>query len=357
MKIEDCIKFDKFTKDDLIEYYNSGLTIKEVAKKFGVDDETIRRRNKFYGINIREYKPVGKVDKLTKEELVNLYKSGMSMNKVSEMYKTTTFTIKNKNEEFGINIEDYYEFRLSYDIHVFDSIDTEEKAYWLGFLYADGCVRSDMNVVCLKLNAKDTDHLIKFKNFFKDTRSNTEAIHTQSRVTPQGNPQVISDYEVCNPHIKQALINLGCVPAKSLILKFPDIAIFKDPDLVYDFIRGYIDGDGCLSVNYGRLNVSARGTFEFLSGIIKYFPEFNKVYSEVDRRTNSTQYKISCSSNKADLVAHKLYGNATVYLDRKYNKYATLCKLYTGEKSGNIGEGCDANTEITSEITKGPEES
>lgn len=345
-KMEEVVKKDKFTKEDLIKYYESGLTIRAVAEKLQVDEELIRRRNKFYGININDY---SKFNKITKEDLIGYYKLGYSMNKVSEIYETTSTTLRKINKKFSISIEDYYEFRLSYDIHVFDSIDTEEKAYWLGFLYADGCVRNDMNVVCLKLDIKDIDHLSKFKKFFKDSRSDTEAIHTQNRVSQLGNPQTICNYEVCNPHIKRTLISLGCVPTKSLILKFPDTTIFKDPNLVYDFIRGYIDGDGCLSnAGRGRLSVSVRGTFEFLNGIIKYFPEFNKVHSEVDKRTGNTQYKIYCTCSKADLVAHKLYGNATVYLDRKYNKYATLCRLYNAsEKSGNIGEGCDANTEIT----------
>ena len=47
-----------------------------------------------------------------------------------------------------------------------------------------------------------------------------------------------------------------------------------------------------------------------------------------------------------------LYENATIYLDRKYEKYKEICRLYEEsyrELEGNIGEGCDANTEITTE--------
>ena len=54
----------------------------------------------------------------------------------------------------------------SYDESYFKNIDTEEKAYWLGFLYADGYVRKRQrnSEMRLKLGIKDLDHLEKFKN-------------------------------------------------------------------------------------------------------------------------------------------------------------------------------------------------
>ncbi len=45
-------------------------------------------------------------------------------------------------------------------------------------------------------------------------------------------------------HIKDTLIEKGCVPNKSYVLKFPDENIFKSKDLIRHFIRGYFDGDG-----------------------------------------------------------------------------------------------------------------
>ena len=73
-----------------------------------------------------------------------------------------------------------------------------------------------------------------------------------------------------------------------------------------------------------------------------------------------TTMKFTVSGRNALSVLNYLYDNATIYLERKYAKYKELCRLY--EKSyrlleGNIGEGCDANTEINSEITKGSESS
>ena len=72
VKMEEIVKNDKFTKEDLIKYYESGLTIRAVAEKLHVDEELIRRRNKFYNININDY---SRFNKITIEDLIKYYKS------------------------------------------------------------------------------------------------------------------------------------------------------------------------------------------------------------------------------------------------------------------------------------------
>lgn len=59
------------------------------------------------------------------------------------------------------------------DKRFFKTIDTEEKAYWLGFLYADGSVSKDLKAVTLELNIKDIDHIRKFKRAINSTHKIT----------------------------------------------------------------------------------------------------------------------------------------------------------------------------------------
>lgn len=54
----------------------------------------------------------------------------------------------------------------SLDENVFEVVDTEEKAYWLGFLYADGYVSDAKNDIEIGLAEKDAAHLEKAKLFF-----------------------------------------------------------------------------------------------------------------------------------------------------------------------------------------------
>jgi intein/homing endonuclease len=127
-----------------------------------------------------------------------------------------------------------------------------------------------------------------------------------------------------NTHLHTTLNNLGCVPNKSLILKFPTKEIFKNEDLIYDFIRGYVDGDGCLWLNQkGKLTIEIMGTKEFLEGILEYFPNKMTLGHKDKRRPDSNTYRlIGCASNALNICS-KLYDNASVYLERKYSKYKT----------------------------------
>lgn len=80
-------------------------------------------------------------------------------------------------------------------------------------------------------------------------------------------------------HMFNTLTNYGCTTRKSLTLKFPNINIFKNKNLIRHFIRGYFDGDGCIS--YGNKEhtypiVSILGTKDFLDGIQKIYNSNHK---------------------------------------------------------------------------------
>ena len=148
----------------------------------------------------------------------------------------------------------------------FEKIDTEEKAYWLGFLYADGSVGSKEDKIELGLAEKDLKHIEKFKTFMNinnkiSYREKTKSYRMSFR----------------SAKCKQDLIDKGCIPKKSLILDFPNENQVPK-ELQRHFIRGYFDGDGSISTpknSYGpRKNgrtISFIGTQDFLQSIIDIF--------------------------------------------------------------------------------------
>lgn len=210
----------------------------------------------------------------------------------------------------------------------FERIDTEAKAYWLGFLYADGCVSQDLKSVVLELSSVDEDHVYKFAN----------AIGSNHKVSAHGKNKNFTRIAVSCKQMGIDLYNHGCVPRKSMILEFPKDNIVPE-GLIYHFIRGYFDGDGCLSHSSGMRKRNDRngnklypydkwflkfvGTKSMLNGIAHYMDMSNKLYRPTD---NKNHYSLKCGGkilvkNKMD----KIYENATIYLDRKYNKYIELC--------------------------------
>jgi hypothetical protein len=214
----------------------------------------------------------------------------------------------------------------------FDSIDTEDKAYFLGLLNADGCNAG--LTVRIALQEQDVDILNKFKYYINSdsplrVRESHKLIKNNKEYTcKQQYLLLLNSRYLCN-----RLSNLGCVPAKSLILKFPKEHL--SDDLVKHFIRGYFDGDGSVytfknkdpkrKIGYAiRFAASFSCNIYFAEELVKY------IQKELDITFTSYQNKNEHpDSVKISIFSHKtvvrfldwLYQDATVYLNRKFNKY------------------------------------
>lgn len=125
-----------------------------------------------------------------------------------------------------------------------------------------------------------------------------------------------SDLKMYNDLIKQ-----GCLPCKSLILKSPKIK----KDLIRHFIRGYVDGDGCLSFsdkNPFCLTISIIGTEDILNYIYKkIFGNYPSKLSGDNRYNNEYTKIISFNREDSRIAAYILYENSNIYLQRKFDKY------------------------------------
>ena len=251
---------------------------------------------------IEEYK----LGKLSLAKIAGKYQIDRSH--LSDMLKRENIEIINKQNLPRVNE------------HIFDSIDTEEKAYWLGFMFADGNIGKDRNSIELSLSSKDYEHMLKFKKFLQ--------YNDDLKVT---NTNFINSKRVrllfSSKRIHDTLNIYGCVPQKSLILRFPKIEIFKDTTLVRDYIRGYVDGDGCLSYldkSHKAPNITIIGTKQFLEELLKYIP----IKANVNKRNNV--YILNISRKKAYNLSNYIYSNCTIYLERKYLRYKEYCRLYQG---------------------------
>lgn len=261
------------------------------------------------------------------KEIIDLFTNkGVSIKKLSKIYHFNQGTISNMLKSNGIKVVPH---EIKINENIFDEIDTEEKAYWLGFLYADGTISSQSPdkrsrfEVKLALKYSDISHLKKFNVFMEYKGMNLKAISQNSTL---GIKWVIS-----NKHLWETLNNLGCVPKKSLILKYPDINIFKNKNFIFDFIRGYNDGDGCISYSVRNDKVSPSvsmvGTKDFLSGVQKALGNIGHLYNK------GKYYTFSIGSRKdIEKYFSLTYDNPSIYLDRKYDR----AKFFmSGEKSAS----------------------
>jgi hypothetical protein len=244
--------------------------------------------------------------------------------------------------------------------HYFDSIDTEEKAYWLGFIYADGNVSKPTRKVGDKIKAyyrievslkeDDLEHLEKLRMAL-DMEAPVKTSHTNFKQSTRARLGWNSK------HMWEVLNSYGCTPCKSLTLTFPNIDIFKDKRLIRHFIRGYVDGDGCISYcdnDHKRAHLSILGTESMLSNIQHWLP----LQYELQLFEKSNVKQLAFVGKTAFYIENYLYKNSSVKLDRKYNRYLEHCRLYLEEyglQLGKYGELWEENAVVNSEITKGSE--
>ena len=206
---------------------------------------------------------------------------------------------------------------------IFEKIDTEEKAYWLGFLYADGSVYKNNKGYYrfeLGLAEKDLIHIKKFKKFVNSKHD------IKYRVKTKSFRLVFSD-----PQFTKNLIDLGCVPNKSLILKFPTEE--QVPlELQKHFIRGYFDGDGCISYRKsgGSPGISIMGTLEFLLKLNEVFNNLAAIAKKDKRHLNNT-YTLRFRVQPGINFLYLIYNDSNIFLTRKYEKYNFLLNCKSGE--------------------------
>jgi hypothetical protein len=208
---------------------------------------------------------------------------------------------------------------------VFDTIDTSEKAYWLGFLAADGCVYVNSHTkskgIRLLLSDKDSHHLEKFRGFIGDEKAISDI---------QNNNHVGVAVNIYSSHMFNSLCAKGIKPAKSLSLGWINLR----SDLMSHFIRGYNDGDGCFTVGkfyytrnngqkrvYTGINWEVLGTRPFLEGLLHHLPANIQKRSRISlARSNSPVYRLRFFSSKFILLQELysfLYRENTVCLERK----------------------------------------
>jgi hypothetical protein len=289
---------------------------------------------------------------LTDLQVIEAYKlyteQKLSTYQLADMFNCSAYVFQREFKKAELAIRDHSHAKQNYAINenIFDNIDTEEKAYWLGFLYADGNV-SKTNRTRLSLAEEDIEIVEKFSNF----------IFGQERIKKYKQPENRKSFQdlvyvdVCNKHIAHTLARLGCPPKKTFILTFPD---WLDKKLYNHFIRGYFDGDGCLSnykekqkgrgrnnknivvSEYDKSHFSILSTKEFLTSLQFLFSELNinsTITKRHKKRKNNNFTLIVSGNHQIQRLTDWLYKNSNIFLQRKYDKYLQLKSINDKEKS------------------------
>ena len=93
----------KLPIEEIISYYQSGMTLIQLAEKYGVSKSTVRERLKENEVKIRSSRSMKRID-LPIEEIISEYQSGLSINKLADKYGVNFNTIWRRIKENGVKI-------------------------------------------------------------------------------------------------------------------------------------------------------------------------------------------------------------------------------------------------------------
>jgi len=202
----------------------------------------------------------------------------------------------------------------------FDIIDNEEKAYFLGLLYSDGCNVEKYNCITIGLQEQDK-YILEKLNLAID--SNKPLRHKVSSNKNWANQYTVDIYSKI---MSLSLAKLGCFQRKSLTLRFPQESQVPNR-LLNHFIRGYIDGDGSIVMSkktmvYKTSIISTVYFCESLRDRIKELLNINCSIHHDKRVLDKTTRHLSIGGSKQCCsFLDWVYKDATIYLYRKYSKY------------------------------------
>lgn len=356
--------------------YELQETVK-IAAFYNCDRTSVRNHAKQIGFDLQKAHKKSKLSLQDKEYIKDMYHHKTSQQLCEELNVTRGMITKIWYDCNLIGKESRV-YKLEHQ-DIFHTIDTDEKAYWLGFIMADGSVseknasKNSQNILRITLQKNDYNHLIKFNNFIGTDKPLHYSRHANKI------EQEYVTVEVVSNQVVEDLNNLGCIPRKT----YENIWVNLDTDeLQFAFIRGFFDGDGGITNNFSekqlyKARVSIAGFHKNLKEFQKFLEKY-KIQSmlTLDKRISNQEhgdFGHLVLKNKMDnyIFLQKIYPvDCPVYLERKFllaKKYKELFlkspnswrnSTNADNKSSKIGEVLQINkdnTEVISEMAKGSE--
>jgi len=270
------------------------------------------------------------------EEILSLHNKGLSPGEIAEKLNcsisNTSRRLKKLNIKCNVkqNKNSERTNRYKVNLNYFEKIDTEEKAYFLGLLYADGSVCK--NVFYIKM--KDEEILLKLKK-------NLEAEQYIKKYYYNDNKYSAYVFTVSSQKMAQDLINQGCFINKTYTLTFPTINTL----LYSHFIRGFFDGDGSISIS----EKFSQSRIDFTSASTKFLEQLREILSQLTN-TKGSLLKESGKSNAwhlkfggkhAYIIFNWMYKDASIFMKRKHDKYLIYKNVHV--KQGELLENPEVN--------------
>lgn len=201
--------------------------------------------------------------------------------------------------------------------YYFEKIDNETKAYFIGFLLADGCITKHHGIyrqIQLHLSIED----LEIVELLKDVTESTRKLY----ISPDNRRCMFRESsDIMVNHLSR----FGIIPCKTGNETPNFDSITKE--LIRHTIRGLIDGDGWLSISNTRTggvvtSIGICGSYNVCSYVTQLLSsELGISVLTPSKVRDKDCYKIGYSSLRdAKLIIEYLYSGAKVGLSRKYER-------------------------------------
>lgn len=302
--------------DDQIKVgHRDGRSAYSIGNGLGISKRTVLRRARSLGISFSDGSKLKAKVRLKDraDEVLALFDGGLASREIAERVGYAESSIWRLLDEHGRDqARSYYPVDLRY----FDAIDTEAKAYLLGFWYADGNVAEDK--IRLQVADREVVELARAELAYGGP-----ILDVPPRVEGRKMQYLLA---ISRKELVEAMKALGCPSAKSLILTFPGPEIVP-PNLIHHFCRGYSDGDGSIHLDKKRKRyvIQIVGTRELLEGIVDACGIGDGYWSKRHPKRPTNNWTLAFTSlGRERKFCDWLYRDATIYLDRKYARYQDM---------------------------------
>ena len=257
---------------------------------------------------------------LNEIEVINQYNKLKNIHKVAKNFNVSITPIKRILSEHGLDISNR---RYCVDDSYFDKIETEEKSYWLGFLYADGYIRERKsgNSLEMKLSIRDREHLEKFRYSIGSNHVIKESFN-KVKYKSGFSESHMCHLAIYSTRLVDSIKKLGIHSKKTFSIEIPELP----SELMNHFVRGYFDGDGSFSFNPKKYKTHTSivcASKKFRDGLIEILNENNIKTNFYGKISIEIQDKIgNCN------FYNYIYSNSTIHLKRKKEKYEEFRKFY-----------------------------
>lgn len=258
-----------------------------------------------------------------KDSVIQQYNQGLNCAQIARNLAVYPQTVENLLKSLGV----YNSYMPNQgNTRYFERMDSLLKAYFLGFITADGCLQSNGKSGSLGLtittHTKDISILERLR----------QEIGCENKIQNIGGPMTHDKsmeknhcrFQLFNKDLYNDLMSYGLTPRKSITM--PNILPNIPLEYRRAFIVGYFDGDGsaCFNSASNQMMISFRGTQAFLQGIAEELQPKTFWLSKDKQKT--------CWSlvlwRKGDVrLFYNNYKELDFYLERKYQRIRSFLKI------------------------------